>query len=496
MSFGGFGSSTSAFGSNTTQSAAGTLFGGTPTASSQPANTSGLFGSTTANNSSAGTLFGSNNTVNSASAGTLFGGSATATSAPASTVEVGTNAFTFVGFGVFGSTPAFNTGTGTFGASASSTAPTFGGLNTTSQPTSSAFSLNTSALGTSNNSGFGTTTNNTIGTNTAGGFGGLGSSINTNTGFGASTATTGFGGFGSNNATTTNKTGFGTFGSSNNLLNTQNNVTSFNLQQQQQQQQQPGVSQQKENVWQEFALIKARFDPTSPLCQFRHYFYNKVPPNEVQLYVRPPNQDEQLWNEACRKNPDPTSLVPVLAVGFDDILKRIETQQKQSKVFENTLLQIAERVSMLRRKQDLGTKIRLEEHKRRHMDLRQRVLRLLRYSQVLRYKGFPLTAEEESAMEELNKMATENYNPEDLASRLNILWAQIQSIREQRSAKQQNEVEVWRTVSEEDTNAIAKLLEDEQNGIKHITNVIKEDEKELETMEAELKERIKQKTRR
>jgi nuclear pore complex protein Nup54 len=31
-----------------------------------------------------------------------------------------------------------------------------------------------------------------------------------------------------------------------------------------------------------------------------------VPRNEVHLYVRPPNQDEHLWNEAVRKNPDPS----------------------------------------------------------------------------------------------------------------------------------------------------------------------------------------------
>jgi nuclear pore complex protein Nup54 len=30
-----------------------------------------------------------------------------------------------------------------------------------------------------------------------------------------------------------------------------------------------------------------------------------VPANETHLYVRPQNQDEQLWNEAVRKNPDP-----------------------------------------------------------------------------------------------------------------------------------------------------------------------------------------------
>lgn len=31
-----------------------------------------------------------------------------------------------------------------------------------------------------------------------------------------------------------------------------------------------------------------------------------VPTNEAHLYVRPQNQDENLWNEAVRKNPDPT----------------------------------------------------------------------------------------------------------------------------------------------------------------------------------------------
>lgn len=61
-----------------------------------------------------------------------------------------------------------------------------------------------------------------------------------------------FGGFGS--LTNTQQTGFGT----------QNQQTSFGLQNQQQ-----GKPQIQEKVWQELALIRAHFDPTSPLCHFR-----------------------------------------------------------------------------------------------------------------------------------------------------------------------------------------------------------------------------------
>lgn len=37
----------------------------------------------------------------------------------------------------------------------------------------------------------------------------------------------------------------------------------------QQQPQQMGAAPVQEKVWQDLALIRAHFDPTSPLCQFR-----------------------------------------------------------------------------------------------------------------------------------------------------------------------------------------------------------------------------------
>ncbi|RCI03482.1 hypothetical protein CU098_002631, partial [Rhizopus stolonifer] len=262
-----------AFGSTAnTQSSAGTLFGANPNAN----NSAG-----TNMNSSAGTLFGTSS--NNSSAGTLFG-------AAASNPSSG-------GFGGFGQKPANNT----FGQTSS--APTIG-FGQTAPAASSSFSFGTSQPATANNN--------------TGGFGAP------NTGFGANTGSIGFGSFNTGtNTTQAAKPAFGGFG-------TNNAQTGFGAQGQQhtgfgqQGQQQQGNVPSQDHVWRELALVSAKFDTTSPLCHFRHYFYNIVPRNEMHLYVRPPNQDEQLWNEAVRNNPDSESLVPVLAVGFDDILKRME----------------------------------------------------------------------------------------------------------------------------------------------------------------------------
>ncbi|GAA5816248.1 hypothetical protein MFLAVUS_009774 [Mucor flavus] len=465
-------------------------FGSTANTTSQAGT---LFGAPNTNNTSAGTLFGAN-TSNSSAAGTLFGGAASSNtgfggfSKPATTSAFGAPTTTqpaTPGFGGFGapttSTAPTATGFGGFGAPATSTAPGatgFGGFGQQQAPAAA------TGFG-----GFGAPATSTAPAAT--GFGGFGQTANT--GFGQQQQqqpTTGFGqqpttGFGQPASTGFGKpanTGFG-FGqpASNNLFGNNNNQ-----QQQQQQQQQMGAAPVQDKVWQELALIRAHFDPTSPLCQFRHYFYNMVPANEVHFYVRPQNQDEQLWNEAVRKNPDPTCLVPVLAVGFDDILKRMEIQSKQVDLHQEKLKETRERLNTVQRQYALGTLVKLEEHKRRHTYLAQRLLRLLRYSQVLRYKGFPLNADEEKSMSQLHELATSPNNPENIQQNMTVLWNQLQAIKAQRSTDS-GKAEVWRTVRERDTAMIAKILEDEQKGIMHVASILKSDAKELEVIEVGLK---------
>jgi nuclear pore complex protein Nup54 len=68
--------------------------------------------------------------------------------------------------------------------------------------------------------------------------------------------------------------------------------------------------------------------------------------------------------------------VPVLAIGFDDILKRMEIQSKQLESHQDIIKRISERLNTVHRQYVLGTLVRLEEHKRRHADFTQRLLRV------------------------------------------------------------------------------------------------------------------------
>ena len=81
----------------------------------------------------------------------------------------------------------------------------------------------------------------------------------------------------------------------------------------------------------------------------QHFFYNFVDPTQVHFYGRPSNAvNDAAWEKAVRENPDPSwyvwmtlhgqalfsrnpaSLVPVLAVGLDDLQQRVEAQTKQA----------------------------------------------------------------------------------------------------------------------------------------------------------------------
>ncbi|POW01732.1 hypothetical protein PSHT_12396 [Puccinia striiformis] len=80
--------------------------------------------------------------------------------------------------------------------------------------------------------------------------------------------------------------------------------------------------------------IHASWKVSDPQCQFQFFFYNVVPPEQVHLYGRP-NQlapDDPRWQRAKRNNPDPSRLVPTLAIGFEDLTKRVTVQQKQAQV--------------------------------------------------------------------------------------------------------------------------------------------------------------------
>ncbi|CAO3696460.1 unnamed protein product [Rhizopus stolonifer] len=159
----------------------------------------------------------------------------------------------------------------------------------------------------------------------------------------------------------------------------------------------------------------------------------------------------------------------------------MEVQNRQSELYQQRLKEAEERLTRVEHEYTLGSLVRLEEHKRRHIDITQRLLRLLRYSQILRYKNFPLNAEEETTFRQLQNLAGASNGPEELYTKMVGLWKQLQAYKTKIS-ETDVQPEVWRSVSEEDTARLAQALEDEQNGILYVTNVLRMTQKNLKAL--------------
>ncbi|CDS12986.1 hypothetical protein LRAMOSA05170 [Lichtheimia ramosa] len=245
-----------------------------------------------------------------------------------------------------------------------------------------------------------------------------------------------------------------------------------------------------QNVWQALALLRSWWDPSSPYCKFKCYFYNLVPPQEVHLYQRPQNHDKKAWDEAQKKNPDPSRLVPALAVGFDDVKKRMEAQERQAGAHLATLKEIEDKIKKLKGADAQSTANKLDEYKRRQMDLTQRVIKILKYAQVLRNKGLPLTSEEEAMRTLLENVQDQLLRSEQFRGKLSQLWAQLQLIKESgRKYDTSEDARMWKGMSEEQMNTFTKILGEQTHGIEHTIDILEHDQMDVDNMLARYREK-------
>ncbi|KAL0073776.1 nucleoporin complex subunit 54-domain-containing protein [Phycomyces blakesleeanus] len=476
------------FGATTSQSFTG--FGGAAPQANPPGHSSAgtLFGTGASLNTTANQSFGANpttsapNPAGAAGGGFSFGNNSTQTAPAAGGFSFGNN-----------STPAPAAGGGFSFGNNSTPAPAAGGFsfgnNSTpiSTPASAAaggFSFGAPAATNSTSTfNFGANNNNntTTATSAPGSFS-FGNTATNTSGVGAG-AGAGIGSFsfGANNTTAPTTGGF-SFGAK-----PQQQTTSFFGQPQQQQQQQAVTAPQPEKTWEELAIIRAKWDPSSPLCGFKHYFYNQVPPNEIRFYVRPPNQDEKLWDEAIRNNPDPSCMVPVLVVGFDDLLKRINIQNEQTTLHREKVQEAQERLAMAEHQLVLNTKVKMQAHWRRSMDLTKRLLRLMRYSQVLRFSGTPLYKTEETLQKQMEKLSSKTDGVEHMQAKINMLSFKLQAIKRERESREASNNEVWKSADEGGALNIAKILETMQQEMKTVIDILQKDCDDIEAVEAGLK---------
>lgn len=446
--------STSIFGSTTTGTqgtgTGGNLFGSTnpqqqqQQPQQQPQQGS-LFGSTTttpAQSNTGGGLFGTG-TPAQGSGSNIFGNPATAQ--PTTGGLFGTGSGTTTGGSLFGSTTqsATNTGGGLFGSqSATSTQPTGSlfGSTTAQQPlTASIFGASTATQPQQAQSSlFGQST---------GGLGGTGGGLLSST-LSASTLRT-------------------SLGSS--QLNSD-----------------PGA--QYAALTQRIEGIKNAWDATSPQCKFQHYFYNLVEPNQVRLYGRPANAtNEVLWQKAVRENPDPTCLVPVLAVGFDDLQKRVDAQTRQATSHQEKLQELRKRIGVLAQRHELSNTSRLHRASAQQVQLTHRLLRLVQHLHLLipTLRSSSIRPEEEALRTALEEIDDEIRRPGGMGrmrGKLNELWALIGAVKavRERDAKGVSDGNVeWAVVDEEGLAQIAQILAEQQAGLAYLTKTLQKDLNDL-----------------
>ncbi|ORE11480.1 hypothetical protein BCV72DRAFT_106694 [Rhizopus microsporus var. microsporus] len=237
------------------------------------------------------------------------------------------------------------------------------------------------------------------------------------------------------------------------------------------------------NVWQALALLKSYYDPKSPYCRFRHYFYNVVNPQEVHLYQKPADHDPEEWTAAQKANPDPKTLVPALAIGFDDVQKRLDMQSKLSEAHSEKLKELEQVLTKIQTSCLTATISKLDECKQRHMELAQRLVKFLKYAQVLRNKGLSITPDEEAMRTRLENIQEQLQKSELFRGKLNQLWAQLQLIKESgRKYGKIDGVEEWHAVSEQHMDEITKNLNEQNKGIQHVIDILHTDTTDIEML--------------
>jgi len=195
----------------------------------------------------------------------------------------------------------------------------------------------------------------------------------------------------------------------------------------------------------------------------------------VRKHVKPPIVNEKLWIQALKDNPDPSRLVPLQIRGFAELRQRVEQQDKAVQDQQKALKEIQTFIGAIQDKHDFTTASKIQDYKRRHMQLAARVLRIMRRIEVMRSLGYPISLEEEAFRKKLENLYTELNKPTQFKGRLNELTSLV---RMQDEVTQAN----YEPLDPESMQQIYKYLQQQQEGLKHLTDIVKADLKDMRTM--------------
>lgn len=239
--------------------------------------------------------------------------------------------------------------------------------------------------------------------------------------------------------------------------------------------------------------VSEKWDPASPNCGFKYYFYNKVEDVHVPFYQPGPNDNPKEWEEALQNKPA-AGLMPVLASGFAAVAERLKAQRIAIGSFNARLHEINSCLDAILSKHDLQWSVRASNARRRHEAQRKRSLALARKVQVLRNRGYAMSGDEDELRIKLEAMEKSILDPA-VNARLEELWSRLILLRDQ-SQHLQAEI-AKRGLGEteglpEEVEAKAKKVSNmhaflcESSGLTKCVQIVEDYEKQLQHLKKEV----------
>ncbi|XP_025084841.1 nucleoporin p54-like isoform X2 [Pomacea canaliculata] len=203
-------------------------------------------------------------------------------------------------------------------------------------------------------------------------------------------------------------------------------------------------------------------------------------PEQIKEYLNnpPAGIDPLLWRQAKLDNPDPDRLVPVPMVGFRELQRRLKHQQEETKLHQQRLDVMAGDLSELQT-QHSQTLAKLDDYKRKHLELGHRLLKVIVKQEICRKLGYAIQAEEETLKVQLEQLQVELNHPTQFKGRLNELMSQIRM-------QSQAGLGWGEPAYQMDTHMqaeIKQILKQQQEGLQHLIDIIKTDSENLTRME-------------
>lgn len=232
--------------------------------------------------------------------------------------------------------------------------------------------------------------------------------------------------------------------------------------------------------------IKTSWDSTNPQCRMVTHFYNKVDPLFTN-FTRPANESPEEWENAMKNRPKDYNSIPVKCCGFNDLFERDQLQNNHVKQTRILLNEINDKLTKLNEKHDLHSNNLLLKCKLKQKNLSVKLLKIAINLSILKYKGYPLTNDEELLISHFNNLLSKLDDPIGL-NRINELWARLSSIKDKYSDTSSNllreKLDVMdntngKTGKNDDGDVIKKLvkvLAKQQQGIQLLCEMMEEDE--------------------